>query len=52
MHDLYESTANAAKGIIQELSEKGFQIVTVSELMEAKEITLTPGKVHYSAKRK
>lgn len=52
MHDLYTSTANAAKDIIHTLSKKGFQIVTVSELMEAKEINLIPGKVHYSAKKR
>jgi len=52
MHDLYSSTATAAEQIIEELTQRGFQIVTVSELMEARNITLVPGKVHYSAKRK
>lgn len=50
MHDLYPSTAVAAEEIIAQLSQKGFQLVTVSELMAAKGKTLVPGKVHYHAK--
>ena len=32
MHDIYPSTADAAAVIIPALKEKGFQLVTVSEL--------------------
>lgn len=52
MHDLYKSTANAAVEIINTLIDRGFQIVTVSELMEAREINMTAGKVYYRARKK
>lgn len=34
MHSLYSSTAEATKRIVPELMDKGYQLVTVSELME------------------
>jgi peptidoglycan/xylan/chitin deacetylase (PgdA/CDA1 family) len=36
MHDLYESTANGAREIIDNLNSQGFACVTVSELAEAR----------------
>ncbi len=36
MHDLYESTYEASKRIIPELVARGYQLVTVSELIEYK----------------
>lgn len=40
MHDLYEPTATAAETIIPELINRGFELVTVSELAKMKGITL------------
>lgn len=36
MHDIYPTTAKAVKKIVPELMKKGYQIVTVSELIKAK----------------
>ncbi len=36
MHDLYEATANASTTIIPTLVERGYQLVTVSELAECR----------------
>lgn len=36
MHDIYPSTAKAVEKVVPELIEKGYQIVTVSELISAK----------------
>lgn len=48
MHDLYKSTADACDMIIPELTKRGYQLVTVSELAAAKGITLENGKVYTS----
>ena len=50
MHDLYEPTAVAAERIIPELTARGYQLVTVSELA-AYRGGLNPGQV-YSAFRR
>ena len=44
MHDLYKSTSKACKTIIPELIKRGYQLVTVSELLEAKGVTAVNGK--------
>lgn len=49
MHDLYKSTADASKEIIPWLIKEGYQLVTVSEMMEAKGIKMKGGKIYYSA---
>lgn len=49
MHEIYKTSAEAAEIIIPELIKRGYQIVTVSEMMEAREVELTPGKVYFSA---
>lgn len=49
-HDLYDTTAAAIEIIVPELIKEGYQIVTVSELFEAKGITLEGGKVYYNAR--
>lgn len=36
MHDIYNTTADAVEKVVPALIEKGYQIVTVSELIEAK----------------
>jgi len=48
MHDLYESTAEAAKIVIPELVERGYQLVTVSEMSEYRGISLTEGEQFYN----
>ncbi|MGN1443092.1 MAG: polysaccharide deacetylase family protein, partial [Acutalibacteraceae bacterium] len=49
MHDLYPSTAEATKSIVTYLKQNGYQIVTVSELMDAKGVRFTSGYLYNSA---
>jgi len=49
-HDLYGSTADAMERVIPELLSKGYQLVTVSELMYYSDKTLEAGVVYYSGK--
>jgi len=49
-HDLYGSTADAMERVIPELISKGYQLVTVSELMYYSDKTLEAGVVYYSGK--
>lgn len=46
-HDLHKTTVDAMETVIPELIEKGYQLVTVSELMEYSERTLEAGKMYY-----
>lgn len=48
MHELYSQTADATERIVPELVNRGYQLVTVSEMAAAKGIALQPGQV-YSA---
>lgn len=50
MHDLYKSTANAVDSIIKGLNKKGYKVVTVSELAQAKGTELVSGKKYNSFK--
>ena len=50
MHSLYPSTAAACETIIPELFARGYQIVTVSELMAARGVSNDAGKVISSAR--
>lgn len=50
MHDLYSQSAEAAVRVIPELIARGYKLVTVSELAQAKGIALANGKA-YSAFR-
>jgi len=34
MHDIHKTTVDSVEGIIKGLLDQGFQIITVSELME------------------
>ena len=43
MHDIHAPTAEAVKKVLPKLEKKGFQVCTVSELLEARNITLHPG---------
>ncbi|GAA6496539.1 hypothetical protein K290105B7_27410 [Anaerostipes caccae] len=49
MHDIHAPTAEAVKKVLPKLAKKGFQVCTVSELLEARNITLHPGDVVVSA---
>ncbi|MBS7009854.1 polysaccharide deacetylase family protein [Anaerostipes sp.] len=49
MHDIHSPTAEAVKKVLPKLEKKGFQVCTVSELLEARNITLHPGDVVVSA---
>lgn len=46
LHDLSDSSVDAALSIIDRLQEEGFQFVTVSELAELRGITPQPGKIY------
>jgi peptidoglycan/xylan/chitin deacetylase (PgdA/CDA1 family) len=46
MHDLYESTAQAAEMVIPELIKRGYQLVTVSELTQYRDSTLVSGQIY------
>lgn len=50
MHELYDSTLEAVKYIVPELVSEGFQLLTVSEMFEAKGIELEAGKVYSCAR--
>ena len=47
-HDLYGSTVEAMERVIPDLLAKGYQLVTVSELMYYSDISLKPGKLYRS----
>ena len=49
MHDIVASTPKAAEKIVVELTNRGFLLVTVSEMFELKNITLEKGKQHVKA---
>ena len=44
MHSIHEASVTAAETIIPELVSRGFQLVTVSEMAQAKGAALEPGK--------
>ena len=50
MHDIYKSTLNSLDIVIPELLDRGYKIVSVSELFYYKEIDLKKGKVYGFAK--
>ena len=50
MHDLYSPTAEATKTIVPWLIDNGYQLVTVSELMYYRGITMKPGSIYRSAR--
>ena len=47
MHSIYESTADAVEELVPELINKGYQLVTVSELAYYKGSSLNVGEVYY-----
>ncbi|MDR1116919.1 MAG: polysaccharide deacetylase family protein [Oscillospiraceae bacterium] len=50
LHDLHKTTAEAMDRVIPALLEKGYQLVTVSELMEYSDKTMQAGVVYNSGK--
>ena len=48
MHEIYKETLEAVKMSIPALQEMGYDIVSVSELADSKEITLVPGTLYKS----
>lgn len=52
MHDLYDATATASQTIIPELIDRGYQLVTVSELAQCRGTKLKNGKSYFSIKKK
>lgn len=49
MHDVYDATAEATEIIVPWLIKQGYQLVTVSELMQYRSITLKKGVTYYNA---
>lgn len=49
MHDIHDTTVEAVKTIIPKLVEKGFYLATVSEMFEAKNLTISPGNAYAQA---
>lgn len=47
MHDLQDTTGEAAKTIIPELINRGYQLVTVSEMAAARGVTMENGVLYY-----
>ena len=50
MHDIHSPTAQAVEGVVQTLLKKGYQLVTVSELINARSSGAVSGKVYNSLK--
>lgn len=46
LHDMSDSSVEAALSIVDELKEQGFTFVTVTELARLKGVTIEPGKVY------
>ena len=49
MHDIHETSCEAAKLVVPWLIDHGYDVLTVSELMERKGINMKNGKVYASA---
>lgn len=52
LHDMSDSSVEAALTIIDRLKERGFQFVTVSELAALRHTTLRPGKTYFRFPKK
>ena len=48
MHDIYDSTVEASKVVIPELVNRGYQLVTIDELVEFRGIMLLAGEQYYN----
>ena len=52
MHSIYAQSAEAAEALIPALQERGFQLVTVSELAKARGVSLQAGQNYGSFRKK
>lgn len=52
MHDIYDSTAAAVEAMLPELIDRGYQLVTVSELFEARGEKLQGGEIYNQIQKK
>lgn len=52
MHDLYDTSVEAALRVVDELKARGFEFVTVSELMRRTGVSLAEGVVYHGAKHR
>ncbi len=52
LHDIYSTSVDGAIRVIDALQAKGYEFVTVSELLRRRGITPTNGKAYYSAPNK
>lgn len=50
MHDIHSPTADAVEGVVTRLLKQGYQLVTVSELINARQGYAVNGKVYNSVK--
>jgi len=50
MHDIHQPTADAVESVVRHLLMNNFQLVTVSELIEARQGSLVSGRVYNSVK--
>ena len=48
MHDIYQPTAEAVAELVPALQEKGYQLVTVSELAKFRNVSLEAGEYYRS----
>lgn len=48
MHDVYPETLEAVKMVLPQLDSMGYEVTTVSNLAESKNITLIPGNIYRS----
>ncbi|MDR0505023.1 MAG: polysaccharide deacetylase family protein [Bifidobacteriaceae bacterium] len=46
-HDIYQTTVDGAAQAIKDLSQQGYQLVTITELLNARGESLKPGEVYY-----
>ena len=47
MHDIHETSVEAAESVIPQLIKKGYQLVTVSEMAKARGATLKDGTKYF-----
>lgn len=50
MHDIYSLTADCVAQIVPKLCERGFRLVTVSEMMQHRHIELQSGSIYHSGR--
>ena len=46
LHDMYDSSVEAALAIVDQLRQRGFRFVTASELARLRNVTVTPGETY------